>query len=97
MLDAILARQSQDAFALTLKGNALLGMAKYGESLEYFDRALEIAPQIQEAQVYKGMALYLLGRYDEAIDIPLFRQEFSSHLKEELEKLAQEKGAEITS
>jgi hypothetical protein len=97
VLDAILARQSQDAFALTLKGNALLGMAKYEESLEYFDRALEIAPQIQEAQVYKGMALYLLGRYDEAMDIPLFSQEFSSHLKEELEKLAQEKDAEITS
>ena len=94
VLDTILARQSQDAFALTLKGNALLGMTKYEESLEYFDRALEIAPSIQEAQVYKGMALYLLGRYDDAMDLPLFRQEFSSHLKEELEKLSQEKGSE---
>jgi glyoxylase-like metal-dependent hydrolase (beta-lactamase superfamily II) len=97
VLDTILAREGRDGYALTAKGNALLGMAKYEESLEYFDRALEVAPFIQEAQVYKGMALYLLGRYDEAMDIPLFRQEFSSHLKEELEKLAQEKGAEITS
>jgi glyoxylase-like metal-dependent hydrolase (beta-lactamase superfamily II) len=97
VLDTILAREGQDAFALTVKGNALLGMAKYEESLEYFDRALKIAPQIQEAQVYKGMALYLLGRYDEAMDIDIFRQEFSSHLKTELEKLAQDKGAEITS
>ncbi len=97
VLDAILAREGQDAFALTVKGNALLGMAKYEESLEYFDRVLKIAPQIQEAHVYKGMALYLLGRYDEAMDIDIFRQEFSGHLKTELEKLAQDKGVEITS
>ncbi|MEJ2071018.1 MAG: tetratricopeptide repeat protein [Syntrophobacterales bacterium] len=78
---------------MTAKGNALLGLGKYEESLEYFNRALEVAPQIQEAQVYKGMALYLLGRYDEAMDIDVFSREFASHLKTELEKLAQEKGS----
>ncbi|MEJ2091306.1 MAG: MBL fold metallo-hydrolase [Syntrophobacterales bacterium] len=93
VLDVILDRESQDPFALTAKGNALLGLGKYEESLEYFNRALEVAPQIQEAQVYKGMALYLLGRYDEAMDIDVFSREFASHLKTELEKLAQEKGS----
>jgi len=88
VLDEILVRQSQDPYALTAKGNALLGLARYEESLEYFDRALKVAPSLQEAHVYKGMALYLLGRYDEAMDIDIFRQEFSSRLKEELEKLS---------
>jgi hydroxyacylglutathione hydrolase len=97
VLDEILAQQSQDPYALTAKGNALLGLGKYEESLEYFDQTVKIAPFIQEAQVYKGMALYLLGRYDEAMDIDIFRQEFSSHLKTELEKLAQEKGLGVGS
>lgn len=92
VLDDILARAGDDAFILTAKGNALLGMGKYEESLEYFDRALKTTPPLPETQVYKGMALYLLGRYDEAMDIDLFSKEFSSHLKTELEKLAQEKG-----
>ncbi len=91
VLDAIMERAGQDAFILTAKGNALLGMGKYEESLEYFDRALKTTPPLPETQVYKGMALYLLGRYDEAMDIDLFSQEFSGHLKAELEKLAQEK------
>ncbi len=96
-LDEILARQPQDPYALTAKGNALLGAARYEESLEYFDQAIKIAPFIQEAKVYKGMALYLLGRYDEAMDIDIFRQEFSSHLKTELEKLTQSKDSEAGS
>jgi len=91
VLDTILERAGEDAFILTAKGNALLGMGKYEESLRYFDRALKTTPPLPETQVYKGMALYLLGRYDEAMDIELFSKEFSSHLKTELEKLAQEK------
>ncbi len=91
VLDEILDRQPRDPYALTAKGNALLGLGKYEESLGYFDRSLEIAPSLQEAKVYKGMALYLLGRYDEAMDIDLFREEFASRFKEEVEKLAQEK------
>ncbi len=89
VLDQILARQSHDAHALTAKGHALLGMAKYGESLEYFDRALGINPAIKEAQVYKGIALYLLGRYDEAMDIEVFRTEFSERFKEQLRQKEQ--------
>lgn len=97
VLDEILARQPQDPYALTAKGNALLGSGRYEESLDFFDQAIKIAPFIQEAKVYKGMALYLLGRYDEAMDIDIFQQEFSSHLKAELEKLIQGKGSEAGS
>jgi hydroxyacylglutathione hydrolase len=95
VLDTIMDRAGEDAFILTARGNALLGMGKYEESLEYFDRALKVTPPLPETQVYKGMALYLLGRYDEAMDIEIFNREFSSHLKTELEKLAQEKGIEV--
>jgi len=91
VLDTILDRAGDDGLILTARGNALMGMGKYEESLEYFDRALKTSPPLPETQVYKGMALYLLGRYDEAMDIELFSQEFSSHLKAELEKLVQEK------
>lgn len=96
-LDEILARQPQDPYALTAKGNALLGAARYEESLNFFDQAINLAPFIQEAKVYKGMALYLLGRYDEAMDIEIFAQEFSGHLKAELEKLVQDKDSEAGS
>lgn len=92
LLDEMLAKTPEDPYVLTAKGNALLGLARYEESLEYFDRVLRLAPFLKEAKVYKGMALYLLGRYDEAMDIDLFREEFASRFKEELEKLAREKG-----
>jgi hydroxyacylglutathione hydrolase len=90
VLDVILARQSQDPYALTAKGHTLLGMGRYEESIEYFDRSLGIAPFIKETQVYKGMALYLSGRVDEAMDLEAFRSEFASQFKEEMEKLTEE-------
>jgi len=37
--------------------------------------------------------MYLAGRLEEAMELPAFRQEFSSRLKTELEKLSSEKGA----
>jgi lipoprotein NlpI len=52
--------------------------------LKYFDDALEINPDIKEAHIYKGMALHLAGRYDEAMDIDIFRTEFSEGFKEQL-------------
>jgi tetratricopeptide (TPR) repeat protein len=72
--------------ALTAKGHALLGLKKYGESIKYFDEALHIGPQMQEAHVFKGMALYFLGKYDEAMEIEAFRTEFSKRFKQELDK-----------
>ncbi|MGQ9687710.1 MAG: MBL fold metallo-hydrolase [Desulfobaccales bacterium] len=91
IFDQLLAISPQDPYILTAKGNALLGMGNYEESLGYFDQVLKIAPTLPEAKVYKGMALYLLGRYDEAMDIDLFREEFASRFKEEVDKLSEKK------
>jgi hydroxyacylglutathione hydrolase len=89
VLDNILAQQSDNAFALTAKGHALLGLGRYADSLEYFDQALQINPSIHEAQVYKGLALYLSGQPEKAMEIDVFREEFIGRFKEELNKQSQ--------
>ena len=92
ILDRILARQPDNAHAMTAKGHALLGLQKHVESLPYFDQALTINPEIEEAQVFKGMALYFLGRYDEALKIEAFKTEFLARFKDEIAQV--KKGAE---
>ena len=67
----------------------MLGLGKYDESLKYFDDVLGMNPEVKEAHIYKGMALYLSGRYDEAMDIEIFRTEFSGRFKEQLGKRQQ--------
>jgi len=69
----------------------LLGLKKYSESIKYFDDALHIDPEIREAHVFKGMALYFLGKYDEAMEIEAFRTEFSQRFKQELDKKQQQR------
>jgi glyoxylase-like metal-dependent hydrolase (beta-lactamase superfamily II) len=86
VMDKLLAKEPKNPFLLTAKGHALLGLGNYAESLEFFDSALKLHPGIQEAQVYKGMALYLSGRIEEALDIEIFKEEFSSRLQQELAK-----------
>jgi glyoxylase-like metal-dependent hydrolase (beta-lactamase superfamily II) len=86
LLDKVLSDDSLNLYAWTAKGHALLGLGRYLESLPCFDRALAINPEFQEAQMYKGMGLYLAGKYDEAMDIAIFRKEFSERMKEELLK-----------
>ena len=83
-LNRILSRENNNLYALTAKGHALLGLGKYLESIGYFDRALALNPDFQEAQMYKGMGLYLAGKYDEAMDIEVFRREFSHRIKDEM-------------
>jgi len=84
ILDQILAERGDDVHALTAKGH--LGMGRHDESLKYFDDALAIDPEIKEAQVFKGMALYFLGKYDEAMDIEPFRVEFMDRFKDQIDK-----------
>ena len=62
---------------------------KHNESLKYFDDALAINPEIKEAQVFKGMALYFLGRYDEALAIEAFKIEFMERFKSEIDQRQQ--------
>ncbi len=82
--DLVLARASDNVFALTGTGCALMGLGRYGESLDYFENALKVNPKMREAQVYKGMALYLSGDYDAAMDVEAFRTEFVGKFKDEL-------------
>jgi hydroxyacylglutathione hydrolase len=89
LLDKVLAQESDNLYALTAKGHAMLGLGQYLESIPYFDRALAINPEFQEALMYKGMGLYLAGRYDEAMDIEIFRHEFASRMKDEILKKTQ--------
>jgi len=48
-----------------LKGNALLGLQRYGEAMECFDKALEMHPSAL-AWHRKGVCCYHLGRREEA-------------------------------
>jgi glyoxylase-like metal-dependent hydrolase (beta-lactamase superfamily II) len=86
LLKRVLSKEKDNLYALTATGHALLGLGKYLESLPYFDQALALDPDFAEAQMYKGMGLYLAGRYDEAMDIEIFRTEFSYRMKDELLK-----------
>jgi tetratricopeptide (TPR) repeat protein len=90
ILDGILARQRDNVYTLAAKGHALLGLQKYAESLPYFDEVLAEHPEFQEAQVFKGMALYFMGRSDEAMEIEAFRTEFLARFKEQIDRRKQE-------
>ncbi len=85
-LEALRLHEKGDLFALLGKGCALMGLGKYRESIEFFDGALKVKPGVKDALVYKGIALYLDGNYDEAMEIEHFRTEFVGRFKEELLK-----------
>jgi tetratricopeptide (TPR) repeat protein len=53
-----------DANALNLQGLALYKKGKYDESIEFFDRAIEINPGIAEYYNNKGKALKKLGKVE---------------------------------
>lgn len=89
--DRLLSQNPEHPPALMGKGAALLGLGRYEESLPLFDDILKVQPQNKEAQVSKGMALYLAGRPEEALDIEAFRTEFTRRMKDEMERLAQQK------
>ncbi len=87
--DDLLGRKEEYPFALLGKGFALMGLEKYEEALPLLDMVIDIDPASQHAKsarMYKGMALYLLGRYDEAMDIEDFREEFVERFKESIKQ-----------
>jgi len=85
-LEELRVQEKGDLFPLIGKGYALMGLGRYGESIKFFDEALRVNSGVKEALVYKGMALYLAGNYDEAMEIEHFRTEFVGRFKEELLK-----------
>jgi len=94
----LLQRDPGSSFALLGKGFALMGLEKYQDALPFFDRVIDADAESQHGQtarMYKGMALYLMGRYDEALDIEDFREEFVERFKESV-KQKKEKGVVAT-
>ncbi|MGA7105057.1 MAG: MBL fold metallo-hydrolase [Candidatus Deferrimicrobiaceae bacterium] len=85
-LEALRVQEKGDLFVLVGKGYALMGLGRYEESIPYFDEALQVAPGMKDALIYKGMALYLAGNYDAAMEIEHFRKEFVGRFKEALLK-----------
>ncbi len=71
---------------LIAKGYTLVGLGNYEKATYILDEALKMAPNLQNAAIYKGLALYLGGRVEEAMTIDAFREAFTSHFKEELLK-----------
>lgn len=65
-----------------------MGLGKNDESLGYFEEALKVQPDFNEALLYKGMALYLSGRVDEAMQVENFEKEFLDRFKDSLGKIA---------
>jgi glyoxylase-like metal-dependent hydrolase (beta-lactamase superfamily II) len=85
-IEKIPSADKDGVFAPIARGYALMGLGKYRESLPFFDEALRASPGMKDAQVYKGMALYLSGNPEEALDIEPFRTEFAGRFKEEVLK-----------
>lgn len=56
------------ALDLWEKGHALVKKRKYEESIEYFDRAIELDPGMARAYGLRGAAYNRTGRYKEAVD-----------------------------
>jgi tetratricopeptide (TPR) repeat protein len=83
--DDLLKREEVYLFAILGKGFALMGLERYEDALPFFDRVMDAdhgSQHAKTASMYKGMALYLLGRYDEALNIRDFREEFVERFKE---------------
>jgi hydroxyacylglutathione hydrolase len=80
------APEQGDPFPFVGKGYALMGIGRYKESVTFFDEALKVRPGMKDALIYKGMAFYLSGDYEEAMDIEPFRTEFMGRFRMELEK-----------
>lgn len=91
-LEGISPPEEKDPYVLIGKGYALMGIGRYGESVCFFDEALTIVPGMKDAKVYKGMALYLAGKCEAAMEIEPFRAEFMGRFRQELEKRPRKPG-----
>lgn len=49
------------------QGLELDSQGRYEEAIVYYDKALELDPQDRNSLVYKGLALFHLDKYEEAV------------------------------
>jgi len=78
--------EEPELFSILARGYALMGLGRYDASIAFFDRVLKRDSRMQDALVYKGMALYLSGRREEAMEIAPFRNEFVDRFKEAISR-----------
>ncbi len=58
--------KQEDATELVKQGEQLAGEGKSDEAMALYERALQINPDLYQAQLFMGVALDLQGNYDEA-------------------------------
>jgi Flp pilus assembly protein TadD len=80
----MLAQKPDHFYALIGKGMALMALEKFPESLAALDQALLLQPGNKEILINKGLALYLSGRQEEALEIGPFQEAFADKIKEQL-------------
>ena len=85
-LKSINSQMNNNPLYLIAYGCALMGIGQYSEAVVRFDGAHRLAPSLENALIYKGLALYLNGQVDEAMDIEPFKNAFVGQIKEELLK-----------
>jgi hypothetical protein len=66
-------------------------MGRHEDSLPCFDKALALSPDLTEARIFKGMALFFLGRHAEAMAIDVFKSEFLARFKTEVDQGARQR------
>lgn len=71
------------------KGFAHMGLGRYEESVGDFDAVLKMDPENKEALICKAFALYLSGKYEEAMMIDHFKEGFTAKIKREFLKRMQ--------
>jgi tetratricopeptide (TPR) repeat protein len=60
-------QRMQDSFIWNINGVDLYNQGKYNESIQAFDKAIELSPYFVDPWINKGNALYNQGKYKEAI------------------------------
>ena len=63
-----------------------MAQEKFAEALKSLDQALLLQPGNKELLVNKGLALYLSGHQEEAMEIEPFQEAFADKIKEEISK-----------
>lgn len=84
MLSSIGKKMDENPLYLVAYGCALMGKGEHEKAIEKFDMAHRIAPSLDNVLVYKGLALYLSGQAEKAMEIEAFAKAFVGHFKEEL-------------